>query len=84
MRRITQAEFMRRFNESHREDFEPRLFERNNEELVEAIRKVLKSCERDRYFTLKVLDFQAIYDYEEIYNTLRAHQEKRRRKNNKD
>lgn len=84
MKRITQAEFMRRFNESHREDFEPRLFERNNEDLVEAIRKVLKSCERDRYFTLKVLDFEAIYDYEEIYNTLRAHQEKRRRKNNKD
>ena len=78
-----QAQFMRRFNETHREEFEPELFRRSNEDLVNSIRDVIMSCERDKYFTLKLLDFKVIYDYEEIYNTLRNHEEKRRRKNNK-
>lgn len=80
---INQAQFMRQFNESHREQFEDKLFQRNNEDIVNAIEQVVRSCERDKYFTLKLLTFRAIYDYEEIYNTLRLHEEKRRRKNNK-
>ena len=80
---INQAQFMRKFNETHREEFEPKLFKRDNEDIVRAIEQVVRSCERDKYFTLKLLSFKAIYDYEEIYNTLRSHEEKRRRKNNK-
>lgn len=80
---MDQAYFMRQFNETHREEFEPELFRRDNEELIRSIEQVVRSCERDKYFTLKLLSFEAIYDYEEIYNTLRAHEEKRRRKNNK-
>ena len=78
---MDQAYFMRQFNETHREEFEPELFRRDNEELIRSIEQVVRSCERDKYFTLKLLSFEAIYDYEEIYNTLRAHEEKRRRKN---
>lgn len=81
---ITQAQFMRQFNETHREEFNPDLFKRDNKDIVDAIRAVVESCERDKYFTLKVLSFEEIYDYEEIYNILRAHEEKRRKKNNKD
>ena len=81
---LDQAQFMRQFNETHREEFNPELFERDNEEIVEAIRQVVYSCQRDKYYTLKVLSFEAIYDYEDIYNTLRAHDEKRRKKNNKE
>ena len=80
---INQAQFMRNFNDSHREQFEPKLFKRDNEDIVNAIHEVVKSCERDKYFTLKLLSFEAIYDYEDIFNTLRLHEEKRRRKNNK-
>ena len=80
---MNQAQFMREFNETHREDFNPELFERDNEEIVEAIRQVVESCQRDKYYTLKLLNFKAIYDYEEIYNTLREHEEKRRKKNSK-
>lgn len=80
---IDQAQFMRQFNESHREEFEPELFRRNNEDLINAILEVVRSCERDKYFTLKLLRYNVIYNYEEIFNTLRAHEEKRRRKNNK-
>lgn len=80
---LNQAQFMRQFNESHREQFEPDLFKRDNEDIVRSIEAVIKSCERDKYFTLKLLSFKTIYDYEEIFNTLREHEEKRRKKNSK-
>lgn len=80
---INQAQFMRQFNETHREQFEPQLFKRDNYDLVKAIEEVVRSCEVDKYFTLKILSFSVIEDYEAIYNTLRAHEESRRRKNNK-
>ena len=80
---MTQAQFMREFNDKYREDFNPKFFERNNEEIIDSIYQILKSCERDKYFTLKLLSFTPIYGYQEIYNTLRDHEEKRKRKNDK-
>ena len=80
---LNQSQFMREFNETHREEFNPQLFERDNTEIVEAIKQVVESCQRDKYYTLKLLSFKAIYDYEEIYNTLRDHEEKRKKKNDK-
>lgn len=81
---LDQAQFMRQFNETHREEFNPELFKRDNTEIVEAIRQVVESCQRDKYYTLKLLSFKAIYNYEEIYNTLREHEEKRRKKNDRN
>lgn len=80
---MDQAGFIRQFNDKYREKFEPELFKRDNDDLVQSIRKVVESCERDKYFTLKLLSFRAIYDYEEIYNTLREHEQKRKKKNDK-
>ena len=31
---MNQAEFMRKFNEAHREDFNPQLFQRDNDEII--------------------------------------------------
>lgn len=80
---LTQAEFMRDFNDTHREKFNELFFKRDNEETVNGIYEIVRSCERDKYFTIRLLSFKAIYDYEEIYNTLREHEEKRRKKNSK-
>lgn len=80
---INQAQFMRQFNETHREEFEPSLFERDNEDLIRSLHQLVLSCERDKYFTLKLLSFNVIWNYEDIYNTLRAHEEKRKKKNSK-
>lgn len=80
---LTQAEYIRHFNEENREEFNDFFFQRDNEKTAKAIEQVVRSCERDKYFTLKVLSFEVIYDYEEIYNTLRNHEEKRRKKNSK-
>ena len=80
---LNQNYFMRKFNDTYREDFNPDLFKRDNEELVEAIKNVLLSVEKNKYFTLKLVSFEAIYGYEEIYDTLRAHVEARRKKSDK-
>lgn len=80
---MNQDQFMRMFNETHREEFTPDLFKRENEDMIRAIEDVIRSCEKDKYFTLKLLSFNVIYNYEEIYNTLRNHEEKRRKKNSK-
>ena len=80
---MNQAQFMRQFNESHREQFNPKLFERDNQDMIDVIHKILLSCEADKYYTLKLIKFDVITNYEEIYNTLRAHEESRRRKNSK-
>lgn len=80
---IDQAGFMRKFNETHREQFQPELFKRDNEDIVRSIEQVVRSCERDKYFTLKLLSFDVIWDYEEIFNTLREHEQKRKKKNDK-
>lgn len=80
MANITQAQFIRRFNEQHREEFNPVFFERKNQDIMDCMKKVIMSCEKDKYFTLKVLGMREIYNYEEIYNTLRAYVESRRGK----
>lgn len=80
---FNQSQFMRNYNETHRQEFNPEYFERSNEEIIEAIKKIAYSIEKDRYFTLKVLETRVIYDYEEIYNMLYDHKEKRRKKSSK-
>ena len=83
-RRMCQSEFIRQFNDRNREEFNPKLFERNNEEIIDKVSKVILSCERDKYFTLRVLSIRSIMDYEEIYDTLRNHEESRKKKGQKD
>ena len=81
---ITQAEFIRKYEETHRENFNPVFFERSNQDIMDCVKKVFLSCEKDRYFTLKVLEMEEIYDYAEIFDRLRQHWEDRRKKNNKE
>ena len=81
MVKITQSEFIRRYNDTNREKFNPVYFERNNQDIMDCVRKVVLSCEKDKYFTLKVKSIREIYNYEEIYNILRAYQEAHKKKN---
>ena len=83
-RRMCQSEFIRKFNEENRPEFNPKLFERDNQEIIDKVSQVILSCERDKYFTLKVLSIRSIMNYEEIYNTLREHEENRRKKGQKE
>lgn len=83
MKSFTQAEFMRNFNDKYREKFNDKLFQRNDQDTIDAIIKVLKSCEINKYFTLHLLKYDVITNYEDIYNTLREHEENRKKRNSK-
>lgn len=81
MPNITQAQFARMYNEQHREEFNPVYFQRDNQDIMDCVKKVVLSCEKDEYFTLRVESMREIYNYEEIYNLLRDYTESRKKKN---
>ena len=63
-------EWIHDFNDINRPHFTQELFDRDNYEIVECLKKVALSCQRDMYFTIKVEDFRLIENYEEIYKIL--------------
>ena len=83
-RRMNQDEFIHEYNDKNREQFNPKLFERNEYDIVREIEKVILSCERNRYFTLKVKSFRVIENYEEIHDTLYDHEDRKNWRKNKD
>jgi hypothetical protein len=78
---MPQAQWMHEFNDQYRPRFNDALFERSDDAIIDEVSKVIMSCQKDKYFTLKVLSIEAIKDYEDVYNTLRDHYEKKRKKN---
>lgn len=75
--------FIHDYNQANREDFNPLLFQRDDQESIRQLENVILSCQRDRYFTLKVASFRVIDDYEEIQRTLWEHEESRKKPNDK-
>ena len=51
---MNQNEFIRKFNDENRQPFNDKWFERSDDEIIEELKKVILSCERSRFFTLKV------------------------------
>lgn len=84
MNNISQAHFIRQYNEKHREDFNPDLFNRDEYEIIEALKKIILSCQRDKYFTIRVDSFEVVEDYGKIADILYAHEQEKidRNKNN--
>ena len=68
---MNQQQFIRQFNDANRRSFNDKLFERNDDEIIEELKKVILSCERHKYFTLKVQKFTVIEDYPTIIRMLR-------------
>lgn len=69
-RKYTIQEFMRQFNDKCRPKFNPDWFERDDDKIIDGMQKVIKSCERDKYFLLKILSFRVVKDYSEIKKIL--------------
>lgn len=66
-----QQQFIRMYNDTHREKFNDDLFVRNDDEMIEELKKVILSCERSKYFTIKVTNFTVIDDYATMMKMLR-------------
>ena len=62
---------MHEYNDKTREKFNDHWFERNDDDIIRGMEQVILSCQRDKYFVLKVVDFTVIKDYDEVQNTLR-------------
>lgn len=80
---INQSQILYQFNEQNREKFNEDFFVRNTQDIVEEFKKVVLSCQREQYFTLKVAGFEVIEDYEKIMTLMAKQQEatlKNRRK----
>ena len=63
-------QFLYKFNDQHREKFNDFWFTRNDDDIIEGMKQVILSCERDKYFISKVIGFEVIKDYEEIQKIL--------------
>lgn len=81
---IDQYRFIREYNDTHREQFNPELFHRDEDEIIEEIKKVVLSSQRSKYFTIRVDNFTVVDDYEEIINLLREQERFKTRNKNKN
>lgn len=75
--------FMHDFNDRYREKFNEQWFIRNDDDIIEGMEQIILSCQRDQYFVLKVIDFEVIKDYGEIYQTLQNYYMSKSKNNKK-
>lgn len=71
---FNQRQFIREYNETHREEFNNELFERNDDDIIREIEKVILSCQRHRAFRIKVINFSVVDDYNEINRLMREYE----------
>lgn len=77
---MNQSKVMRMFNEEHREHFNPELFRRSEDDIIEELKKAILSCQRDRSFILRVEKFTVVEDYDEINEILYKYEEQQKSK----
>ena len=77
---MNQSKMMRMFTDQYREDFNPVLFHRSEDDIIEELKKVILSCQRDRSFIIKVEGFRVIENYDEINSILYRYEENQRNK----
>lgn len=71
---INQYEFIRKYSDRNREEFNEELFERNDDDIIRELENVIISCQRKRTFMLKVINFNVVDDYDEINRLLREYE----------
>ena len=77
------AKFMYEYNDKNRPQFNDYWFNRSDDSIIENIEQIILSCQRDKYFMLKVLNFEVIKDYAEIQQILYDYYAVRSKKNGK-
>ena len=54
MGNITQTSLLRQYNDEYREQFNSIFFQKDEDEIIEYLKKVILSCQRERFFILKM------------------------------
>lgn len=70
MSKMTQSALMKLYNDTHRESFNETFFERNNEDIINELKNIIISNQRNQLFTIRVESFETITDYKEINDAL--------------
>lgn len=70
-----QSEMLKRFTDNYREPFNKKLLERKDEDNINAILSVIKSCEREKFYTIKINNWYTIEDPIEIHNKLHLYEQ---------
>ncbi len=79
-----QLDMIHKFNAENRIPFNPILFQESDVGIIDYLKKVILSCERDRVSTIKVEGFEVIEDYDKIINKLREYEAEINKNNGKD
>ena len=80
---INQSQMMAGYNDENRTKFNDILFKRSDDDVIDQLKKVILSCQRENYFTIRVESFTVIEDYDEIYKILYTHEERIKNKGKK-
>ena len=72
---INQREFIHNYNDQHRAHFSANLFERDDNAIIEELKKVILSYQRKRVFTIQVTNFTVVEDYNEVHRILYDYEE---------
>ena len=62
----TQAEFISRYNDENRPRFNDRFFQKSDDEIIEDLKDMILSCQRESFYSIKVVGFEIIDDYNEV------------------
>lgn len=62
----TQAEFISRYNDENRPRFNDRFFQKSDDEIIEDLKDMILSCQRESFYSIKVVGFEVIDDYNEV------------------
>ena len=78
----SQRELLAKHSKLYRPDFNPELFRRNTEDIVDEVKKVILSiCNRGTYFSIRVVNFDVITDYIQMMNILYDYEERHKNRN---
>lgn len=67
---MIQSQFIHDYIEKTSDKFNAKLFTRSDEEIIDEIKKIILSCERDTFFTIKVKKFRVVEEYREVNDIL--------------
>lgn len=67
---MNQRKFIHDYNDKFRPRFNKDLFVRHDDDIIDALRYIIYSIERNSTFTIKVLDFEVIDNYDDVNHIL--------------
>lgn len=80
---MNQLEFVSKFADKIAVKFNPELFTRSDQQIIEQLEKIILSCQMDGLFTIRVRGFEVIDDYVEINRRLQAFYEESNKKSSR-